>query len=125
MKVWVYRNLKHGRKAPPLYSLMRRGKVIARRRRVLLTDVRFVVRKGGRARVLQSGHKNVHAFAVGTLAGSKGAFGTWAGSGKDFPVKITYNPHKADFFSTVEGSKVNGARGVMLNANGISACYLE
>lgn len=107
----------------PLYSVMCRGKVIYRR--LLLSNVKFVVRKGGRDRVLRSGHKNVHAFAVGTLTGGKGAFGTWAGSGKDFPVKITYNSHKADFFSTVEGAKVSGARGVMLNENGITACYLE
>jgi hypothetical protein len=48
MMVWVYRNLKHGRGARPLYSIMSKGRVIARRHRVLLTDCRLVVREGGR-----------------------------------------------------------------------------
>lgn len=63
--VKVYRNLKHGKKARPLYSIMHKGRVVARQHRVLLTAAKFIVNQAGRRRVIQSGRKNVHAFVVG------------------------------------------------------------
>jgi len=124
-RVWVYRNLKHGKKARPLYSIMRNGRVMARRHRVLLTGVQFIVREAGRQRVLRERRKNVHAFAVGFLAGSKGAFGTDHNDKKGFPVKLKYNPYEGSTFRTLDGEPVKGARGVLLNEHGMSACYLE
>lgn len=125
MIVHVYRNLKHGRKAQPLYSILHKGRVIERRHRVLLSGATFVVREAGRQRVLKTGRKNVHAFVKGRLCDAQGCFGTDA-DGKDFPVEIKYNPHVAGhFFTPHRGEKVKGARGVLLNERGISACYLD
>lgn len=124
--VYVYRNLKHGRKAPPLYSIKENGRVIARRHRVLLTNATFIVHEGGRRRALREKRKNVHAFVKGVLVGRKGAFGIDANSKKDLPVPIRYDPNLAPYFhETDHGEKVKGARAVLLNERGMSACYLE
>jgi hypothetical protein len=121
--VWVYRNLKHGKEARPLYSIMRNGRVIARRHRVLLTDATFVVREGGRQRVIREGRKNVHAFVKGRLVGRKGAWGIDANTRRDLPVRLTYRPLQASYFQTIDGHPVKAARGVLLNERGITACY--
>lgn len=125
MIVSVYRNLKHGYAAVPLYSIVHKGRVIARRHKVLLSDVTFVVRPGGRARVLRTGKKNVHAFAKGTLVGSRGIFGIDCNTKKPLPVRIKYNPYAAGSFLDQAGLAVKSARGVLLNERGISGCYLE
>ena len=122
--VYVYRNLKHGRLTPPLYSVMRRGHVIAHRKRILLSNVSFRVREIGRRRVIASGQKNVHAFVVGHLTGNKGAFGIDR-NGKDLPVKIFYDPYYKGAFTTADGTPVHHARAVLLNEHGMSACYLD
>jgi hypothetical protein len=124
VKVWVHRNLKHGRKAPPLYSILHNGKVIDRRHRVLLGGATFVVRPSGCTRTRQEKRKNVHAFVVGRLVGEEGAFGIDQ-DGKDLPVRISYNPFKACAFLDEHGHEVTGARAVLLNERGISAAYLE
>lgn len=124
MRVAVYRNLRYGRKAPPLYSIQHKGKVIDRRHRVLLSNAKFVVREGGRKRVLREGRKNVHAFVVGDLVDERGIFGIDADSTKDFPMKVSYNPFKSECFTSPHGC-VKGARGVLLNERGITAAYLE
>ena len=126
MVVYVYRNLRHGRKTKPLYSIMHNGRVIDRRHRVLLSEATFVVRPAGRRRALAEGHKNVHAFVKGTLVDDKGVFGIDA-DGQDFGMSVVYNPRVAGYFylSCVPfGLPVKGARGVLLNERGISACYL-
>jgi hypothetical protein len=122
MIVKVYRNLKHGKKAPPLYSIQHRGKVIDRRSRVMLTNASFVVNEKGRQRVLAEKRKNVHAFVVGELVDDKGAWGQDE-NGKDLPAKLTYNPYVAGTFMWNQ-HPVKGARGVLLNERGMSACYL-
>lgn len=119
-RVWVYRNLKHGRKRPPLYSIMQGGIVVARRHRLLLRDVVFVVRKAGRARVLLTGHKNVHAFAVGYLAGRRGGFGvTGNRAGERLAQTVAYYPHSMERFGTAD-AYVNGASAVLLNESGMT-----
>jgi hypothetical protein len=120
-EVWVYRNLRHGRTARPLYSVMQNGRVVRRVRRILLTGCRFVVREGGRLRTVREGRKNVHAFVVGTPVSS--AYGTDR-NGKDLPAKISYNPYKASTFMSGE-HPVKGARAVLINERGVSACYTE
>ena len=122
--VWVYRNLKHGRKSKPLYSVMCDGRVVKRVHRILLSGASFVVREASRQRVIRTGRKNVHAFVVGFDAGQKGIFGIDA-NGRDFPVRVRYNPYEAGYFQDDAGRSVKGARGVLLNERGISACYLE
>ncbi len=124
IKVKVYRNLKHGRKAKPLYSIMHNGKVIDRRHHVLLTDATFVVSEAGRQRVLREGRNNVHAFVIGTLAES--AMGIDA-RGKDLPIHVYYNPYECpDFFMlTPEKKSIATARCVLLNEHGMTAAYVE
>ena len=123
MRVWVYRNLKHGKQSTPLYSVMHKGKVIARKHRVLLSGVKFIVRESGRQRVLKEKRKNVHAFVVGDLVGKEGAFGIDE-NGPDLPCQVRYNPYdRGDF---VYGkTAVKGALGALLNEHGISATYLS
>lgn len=111
--VYVYRNLKHGRTAPPLYSIMQNGRVIDRRHRVLLIGAQFIVREAGRQRVIREGRKNVHAFVKGRLAAALGV--------EDLPVKLTYNPFNGPHFTTADGTPVTGARRVLLNEHGITA----
>ena len=89
-RVEVYRNLKHGLRALPLYSIRYKGKVICRSRRVLLSNVTFKVSEATRQRVIKSGRRSVHAWAVGSLAG-------W-GDTVDGLVACTYNPHRCGHF---------------------------
>lgn len=119
--VFVYRNLKFGRKTKPLYSVMQDGRVIARLHRVLISGATFVVRKAGRDKAIREGQKNVHAFVKGYLVDEKGVFGIDA-NGRNLPARITYTI--LDGFR-YEGSTVIAARGVLLNEDGITACYLE
>ncbi len=122
--VRVYRNLKHGRKAKPLYSVMQNGRVVQRTHRILLTDVTFVVREAGRQKVLQEKRKNVHAFVVGHIA-VRGAMGIDK-SGPDLPVKVMYNPYNAGyFFAGAQPYPVLSARAVLINEHGISAAYIN
>ena len=64
MRVRVYRNLRAGG-----YSVLnpRTGRVVGHASAVLLTAARFIVREGGRKRVLEERRKNVHAFVEGDL----------------------------------------------------------
>lgn len=127
MIVKVYRNLKHGRASRPLYSIMRNGRVIARRHRVLLTSCKFVVNQAGRERVITEGRKNVHAFVVGNWCRLPKctAFGTDEMDKRTLGVKVVYNPYKMSSFQTELGHEVKGAWGVLLNENGISATYTD
>ena len=119
VRVRVARNL-HKK----LYSIRYKGKVVGYRKRILLTNVKFLVSEKGRQRVLQEGKKNVHAFAEGDWVRRGGAFGTDANGKKEFPIKVKYNPYEDTSFVTSDGSKVECAWGVLLNERGVSACYL-
>ena len=84
-----------------MYSLQdyKTNRVIDRTNDVFLTNPSFVVRQGGRKRVIEEGKKNVHAFVVGYRPNEitteewddyyKVGY-TW----KD----VTYNPYKNDTF---------------------------
>ena len=120
--VRVYRNLKHGSKARPLYSVMQGGRVIRRTHHIMLRDAHFVVRETGRQRVLKEGRKNVHAFVVGTVVDH--AMGRTARGRLN--VKITYSPYLGDSFviGCNQGNvKVQGARAVILNHHGMTGAY--
>ncbi|MEM7404582.1 MAG: hypothetical protein AAF458_04775 [Pseudomonadota bacterium] len=60
--VRVFRNWKRG-----CYSIMQDGLVRASASAVRLDDVELLVRPSGRARMLKTGRKNVHAYAIGIL----------------------------------------------------------
>jgi hypothetical protein len=100
---------------------MQNGLVIGHVDRILLQDVQFKVREGGRQRVLREKRKNVHAFVVGTVVDS--AFGADKDD-KDLPAKITYNPYKAGTFMWGQ-HPVKAARVAMINERGVTAAYLE
>jgi hypothetical protein len=119
--VKVYRNLRHGKKARPLYSIVQNGRVVSRRHRVLLGNVKFIVNQAGREKVIREGRKNVHAFAVGLLA-TQGCCGIDY-NGRDLGTKVTYNPYKNAHFTTFLGNRINGAMCALLNENGISVAY--
>lgn len=134
--VQVYRNLRHGIKSTPLYSVMQDGKVKARLHRVILANAKFTVRESGRQRVLQTKRKNVHAFVVGRIANSTytpkgkpaGAFGTDENdrNPRGLGVEIKYNPYLFGYFYYADGlGRVSAARGVLLNERGISATYTD
>lgn len=124
--VKVYRNLKHGKKARPLYSILRNGRVVARQHRVLLVNCKFVINQTARRRVIQSNRKNVHAFVVGEWVRlPDSAFGTDEKDPRTLGLKIVYNPYKMSSFQTEAGNDVKGAMGVLLNENGITATFIE
>jgi hypothetical protein len=110
MRVNVYRNLSPQYKGQRAWSLMAqegpsKGKVIDIVDAVILKDVTFVVREGGRQRVLRDKQKNVHAFVQGDLVKTfplntlkKTATGTALAPGKDASVRVSYDPYHAGYF---------------------------
>lgn len=65
-RVEVYRNLtKPG--AQVWYSVRQDGKVVGHTRGIHLKDCYFVVNQAGRRRVVETGHKNVHAWVKGFI----------------------------------------------------------
>lgn len=122
MRVYVYRNLKHGRSAKPLYSVMYRGKVIKHVRRILLDNVEFRVREGGRQRVLKEQRKNVHAFVIGNVVRS--VMGIDKNRDRHLSPNVRYNPFEAGYFQVIpSGRPIRGAEAVLLNENGIHSYY--
>ena len=129
LHVRVYYNL-HNR----LWSVMCRtsGKVIGHARWVHLRNVQFVVRQGGRKRVIETGRKNVHAFASGNLwrvdwvnklSPLCEAYGRddgewWGAETQDIAtlgVPITYNPFAGPRFTRKDtGEMVGWARDVVM-----------
>lgn len=95
-RVWVYRNLHKG-----CLSVMQDGLVIRHVNAITLRDVRFVVRKAGRAKVLMEKRKNVHAFAVGAPCRVK--------VDKRSAVRVTYNPYEGASFCSPGGPVHNAA----------------
>ena len=109
MRVEVYFNLhKH------LFSVRsaRSGRVILHTDKVHIRNPEFVVRQGGRQRVLKERKKNVHAFVRGDA--------TYF-SDKDCPTldTIGYNPFKYDSFVKMpDETPVHQAERAWLNVNG-------
>jgi hypothetical protein len=65
------------------------GKVILHTDKISLEDAKFVVREGGRQRVLREKQKNVHAFVRGYVTSKTSAHKVQ---------EATYNPYKYDSF---------------------------
>ena len=84
-----------------MYSLQdyKTNRVIDRTNDVFLTNPSFVVRQGGRKRVIVEGKKNVHAFAVGYRPYKFTAeeWDDYYYSGKTWR-NVTYNPYKNTTF---------------------------
>ena len=69
------------------------GRVVTHMKGFTLADAKFVVRQGGRQRVLREGKKNVHAFVTGRISLNNGVATIFKGA-----EKVTYNPYKNDTF---------------------------
>ena len=89
---WVecYFNL-HSR----MFSVRKKGKVVAHVTELALTDVKFVSQDAGRNRVREQGRKNVHAFVRGHFAAPGKVQMSTA------PKRVSYNPYKDDSFVRV------------------------
>lgn len=69
-RIEVYRNI--NRPGPQAwYSVRQDGLVVGHTQDITLKNVYFVVREGGRQRVLKTGRKNVHAWVLGYLDRSR------------------------------------------------------
>ena len=97
---------------------------MARRHRVLLSNVKFVVRQGGRKRALKERRRNVHAFVIGTLTDSHGVFGIDA-NGRSLPLRIRYDINSGKFLTVDGHDVVVAARAALLNEDGLTVCYTE
>ena len=110
MQVYVYRNLNKGG-----YSIMcpKTKKVIGYSTSLVLKNVTFKVRVGGRDRVRSTGHKNVHAFAIGEIVDTVPTTAL---------VKVSYEPRVHEgFIQSVNKLPVTIADTCVMNMTG---CYI-
>ena len=101
----VHRNLNRA-----CWSVTRPGARVAHVEAIQLEGATFVVQPGGRARVLRTGVRAVHAYAKGMEAHPA-----------DIPpgaVRVTYNPFRAPTFTTETGSPVVRADRVLFLPDG-------
>ena len=87
------------------------GLVIGHADEALMTDVTFTVSEAGRQRVIATGQRNVHAYAVGTVI--------------EFPddlilfdTVVHYDPYQAGYFYDDTGQSVPGVAIAHLDPNG-------
>lgn len=113
MKVSLYRNL---HKKGYVYSVRSEEtkRIVDYVESILLQDVKFVVSKKGRERVLKEKRKNVHAFIKGNII-QKNI------SNIDEWIKIMYDPYKYSSFVDENGKEVISAEFVYVNKDIILA----
>jgi phage tail sheath gpL-like len=106
----VHKNLNKG-----CWSIIHAGSKVRHADAAALVGVRFVVQRGGLARVRSSGVRAVHAYATGT----------WVEPGPVPPsaVRVTYNPFRAETFHTDDGRPVTAAERVWFHTDG--SAYAE
>lgn len=90
MRVFVYFNLHKRVFSVKALEGENKGRVVAHRAYVALTDVVFKVSEAGRQRVIAEQRKNVHAGATGHWTDESIAL--------DDAVAVTYNPYKYSSF---------------------------
>ena len=116
MKVFVYYNLHRNLFSVKALEGEHKGRVIAHRDLVVLTDAVFKVSAAGRARVLQEQRKNVHAGVQGHWSPG------WAIPQGQEPTRVTYNPYVYSSFVQAESKEpVHQARQVLLQGRSIWA----
>lgn len=119
--VEVYRNL-HDKDGTKKYSIRQNGLVIGHSNLIFLNNAKFVVRQTGRERVIKEKRKNVHAFIKGFVVDS--AMGDDRDGGKNWPIKVTYNPYRdTNFVSNFQEKPIFGALAVKLDSQGAWAAY--
>jgi hypothetical protein len=85
------------------------GRVVAHVNDLHLVDCTFIVRQGGRRKVLETGRKNVHAFIKGKVTLSPEL---------SYPLKVRYNPYQSDSFEA-DGIPIYEASAVSIGSDGI------
>ena len=108
----VYRNL-----ARRCWSVREGGRVIEHVAEIALRDVRLIVQPGGRATVIRTGTRSVHAYARGTRIPFEGV-----PSGS---IQVGYNPFEAEIFTFRPGfSKALSCRVAVFTDSGIAFALL-
>ena len=110
-RFFIYRNLHKG-----TFSIRYDGKVVAYMNRMMLPKTEFRVNEGGRKRVLESGQKNIHAFAISH------DYHQYTKDTKQFMddvdilqlERVTYNPFIYKSFVDKAGLPVIGAKAAYL-----------
>lgn len=106
-KVWSVRCRKTGR-------VVDHSRVVA-----FSIGATMIVRPSGRAKVLQTGVKNVHAFVRGVDPDLSENVADWLEFGKGLPeaTRVTYNPRRAGYFTRCDtGERVGSASALVMVA---------
>ena len=116
MIVRAYVNLHKSSKNKVVYSIQAKTdkgwRVVGHTDKLVLRNVRFHVREGGRQRVLREGRKNVHAFVEGEPSRI----------GRGRLSRVSYNPYRGPlFFVKKTGQITQNANYVVLKGNGVFA----
>lgn len=94
------------------YSILHRSegkeRVVAHADRLTLTSVEFRVQECGRQRAIEENARNVHAYAIGVLAGAGSE------SREEVGVRVRYNPFRTRTFVREDGTPVHSALAVHL-----------
>ena len=118
----LYRNLnKKGR----CFSIRQGNFVVAHTTAICIREPEFIIEKAGKAQVLKTGKRNVHAYIRGMYTTS--GMGTSA-SRNDLPVQVTYDPFKdKGFYYTWCGkeTEIKKALFAIANHEGIKVSYIE
>jgi hypothetical protein len=113
MRVFVYFNLHRKLWSVKALSGPMRGRVIAHRDTLALSDCTFKVSEAGRQRVLREQRKNVHAGVVGYLSDATPA---------PRVIPVTYNPYKSATFTCKNtGAAIHHAVSVSLVGRNVTA----
>lgn len=138
MQVRIYRNLTRDCLSIQADIPGKGWRVIAHAKAAVLVDVEFKVNQRARRKVVETGHKTVHAWATGRLTGWTGHMlpdhvATRAGEILALPHAyrhpdmrgfhaITYNPHKTETFRTLDTcERVDSADRVIITPTTIDA----
>lgn len=98
IRTYVYRNLRRN-----CLSLIQQQHVVGYTEAVLLSDVEFRVRLGGRQKVLEQKQKNVHAFAIGKLSVVSNQLSVEELRTENCQlITVSYNPYRFGYFFNVE-----------------------
>jgi hypothetical protein len=115
--VIVYRNLLDRVRHNGKWSIKNNGKVIGHADELVLGDVRFVVKEKRRQVIAAGGHREVHAWAVGTVADQLLSEQLEA-------VEITYRPHECgSFFRRDNGHAISSAKYVRFRNDGTAVAF--
>lgn len=122
-KIRVFRNLN---KSGVWYSIRQNGLTVAHAKSLCVSNCKFIVNQKTRERIVATGKKEVHAFIEGDYTTS--GMGTTA-KRNDLKAKIVYNPIIYTGFTCINLTnkffKVDCARFVICDNNGVSAAYLN